>query len=85
MVQTNGTQLHLSIASAIPSAAPVKVETPDVLLLGDAYRCEPHGSACRVSVNVRYQLLGLAELAQLNRTLIELGAPPGKPVRSPSR
>jgi PilZ domain len=70
VVDMSGSGLQLEVALAIPCGAPVRVETTDMLLLGEVVRCEPLGSAYSIGVSVSHSMSALLELERMNRKLL---------------
>ena len=71
LVDRTGPQLILSLAENVPFGSAVKIETADVLLLGDVSHCEPCASGYTIGVTARYVMPESADLARLNRSLKE--------------
>jgi hypothetical protein len=66
---TDGMQLRTS--QTIELGTPVKVETKDMLMWGEAVRCEPDRGAFEVALQVHPSQMDLHSLRQLNRALLE--------------
>ena len=77
VVDMSGSGLRLKLPLPIPCGAPVKVETSDLLMVGEVVRCEAQGPVYSVSVHLSQSLGALSELARLNRALL------GREVASP--
>src|SRR5262245_16116404 len=71
----NGLQLHLSVASALAFAAPLKLESDDAVVLGDVTHCDPYGDGFLIGMTVRHTMDTLVSLASLNEALSEETAP----------
>jgi|SRR5271170_6316783 len=69
IVEISGSNLTLKLPSAIPLGTPVKVETNDLLMLGEVMRCEPEGDGFRLGLQLRHALRDLPALEKLNRAL----------------
>jgi PilZ domain len=70
IVDMSGSGLRLNLPLPVPLGAPVKIETGDMLMLGEVVRCEPAGQTFSVGIAVSQSLTALAELERLNRALL---------------
>ncbi len=70
IVDMSGSGLRLKLPLPVPCGAAVKIETGDMLMLGEVVRCEPVGETYSVGVSVSQSLTALAELERLNRALL---------------
>jgi PilZ domain len=70
IVDMSGSGLRLNLPLPVPCGAPVKIETGDMLMLGEVVRCEPAGLTFSVGIAVSQSLTALAELERLNRALL---------------
>jgi hypothetical protein len=68
-VSESGMQVRLP--HGIARRSMVKVETRDMLMLGEVLRCEPDGDSFKVALALRHSLQSLAGLTNLNRALLE--------------
>lgn len=69
VIDMSGSGLRLQLSLPIPCGAPVKVETADMLLLGEVVRCEPLGSAYSIGLSLSHSMSALRALERLNRGL----------------
>lgn len=67
--------LLMKLPEAIAAGTLVRIETCDMLVLGEAVRCETAGEEFRVAVKVRHSLRGLQDLVNLNRALLGTAEP----------
>ncbi len=70
VVDMSGSGLQLKLPLPIPCGAPVKLETADMLMLGEVVRCEPQGQSYSVGLSLSHSLAALSELERLNRALL---------------
>jgi hypothetical protein len=66
----SGCGMRLKLPQAIACGAPVRVETKDMLLLGEVVRCEPDGEGFRIGLTIHHSLKDLQELDSLCRSLL---------------
>jgi hypothetical protein len=66
----SGSGLRIKLALPIPCGAPVKLETEDMLMLGEVVRCEALGQSYSVGLSLSHSLVALSELERLNRALL---------------
>jgi hypothetical protein len=67
----SGSGMQVRLPHGFARRSLVKVETKDMLMLGEVIRCEPDGDGFKVALALRHSLQGLAGLASLNRALLE--------------
>ena len=60
----------MKLSLPIPCGAPVKLETDDMLMLGEVVRCEPLGQSYSIALSLSHSLAALSELERLNRALL---------------
>jgi hypothetical protein len=65
-----GRRLRVRVSRPIPFGAPVKVEAPEMLLLGEAHQCEPVEGAFEAGLMLSQVLSSLSDLLALNRALL---------------
>jgi hypothetical protein len=70
VLDMSGSGLRLELSLPLPCGAPVKLETNDVLMLGEVVRCEPLGQSYSVGLSLSHSLAALSELERLNRALL---------------
>lgn len=63
------------VPSLIACGSPVKVETSEILMLGEVCRCERVEQGYEVGMVLSETLAGLVDLQQLNRALLQQDAP----------
>jgi hypothetical protein len=66
----SGSGMQVRLPHGIPRRSMVKVETKDMLMLGEVVRCEPDGDSFKVSLALRHSLQSLSGLVSLNRALL---------------
>jgi hypothetical protein len=66
----SGTGMRIRLSRAIACNAAVRVETGDMLYLGEAVRCQPDGEGFCVALMLRHSLTDLPALDRLNRALM---------------
>ena len=69
VTDVSGSGLRLRLPLPVPCGASVKVDSQDMLMLGEITRCEPERGAYVVGVHLSHSLAALKELEQLNRAL----------------
>ena len=62
--------LRLKAATSIAAASAVKIQTQDVLLLGEVRHCDVSESGFLIGIEVQHVLTRLRELAYLNERLV---------------
>jgi hypothetical protein len=70
VLDMSGSGLRLRLPMPIPCGAPVKLETDDMLMLGEVVRCEPQGQSYSVGLSLSHSLAALSDLERLNRALL---------------
>lgn len=70
VLDMSGSGLRLKLPMPIPCGAPVKLETGDMLMLGEVARCEPLGQCYSVGLSLSHSLAALSEPERLNRALL---------------
>ena len=70
VLDISGSGLRLKLPMPIPCGAPVKLETEDMLMLGEVVRCEPLGQSYSIGLSLSHSLAALSELERLNRALL---------------
>lgn len=70
VIDQSGSSLRLKMPNPIPCGAPVKVETGDMLMLGEVVRCEPSGQTYTIGLKVSQLVPCLSDLERLNRALL---------------
>lgn len=70
VVDMSGSGLRLKLPLPIPCGAPVKLETDDMLMLGEVVRCEQQGQSYSIGLSLSHSLAALSELERLNRALL---------------
>jgi hypothetical protein len=70
VLDMSGSGLRLKLPIPIPCGAPVKLESDDMLMLGEVVRCEPQGQSYSVGLSLSHSLAALSELERLNRALL---------------
>lgn len=70
VLDMSGSGLRLKLPLPIPCGAPVKLETDDMLMLGEVVRCEPLDQSYAVGLSLSHSLAALSELERLNRALL---------------
>jgi hypothetical protein len=66
----SGSGMQVRLPHGIARRSMVKIETKDMLMLGEVVRCEPDGDGFKVALALRHSLQSLAGLATLNRALM---------------
>lgn len=69
----SGGGMLIKLPRAIASSTPVRVETSEMLLLGEVVRCEPEGEYFRVGLKIRHSLKDLHDLERLSKALTGSG------------
>ena len=69
MVNFSGTGLGLLLESGIPPGTAVKVETEDILLLGEIMYCDPRGDKFTAGLELQHALYHLQDLGRLSAAL----------------
>jgi hypothetical protein len=70
VLDMSGSGLRVKLPLPIPCGAPVKLETNDMLMLGEVVRCEALGQFYSVGLALSHSLAALSELERLNRALL---------------
>jgi hypothetical protein len=70
IVELSGSSLTMKLPEAIAPGTPVKVETWNMLMLGEVVRCEPAGDGFRLALMLRHSLRDLAGLEKRNTALL---------------
>jgi c-di-GMP-binding flagellar brake protein YcgR len=68
-VDLSGRGMRIVLTDRIPPGDPVKIQLDDTLLLGEICYCRPNGRGYVVGIELDQALIGLADLARLNRAL----------------
>jgi hypothetical protein len=71
----SGSGMLVRLPHSISRRSMVKVETKDMLMLGEVLRCEPDGDSFKVALALRHSLQSLTGLTNLNRALLEEESP----------
>jgi hypothetical protein len=71
VVEISGRGLKLHSPVPIPVDAPVKVEAPELLVLGEVCFCQAAGESYEIGMNVVHSLTNLSELERLGRALLD--------------
>ncbi len=71
----SGSGMLVRLPHGIARRSLVKVETKDMLMLGEVLRCEPDGDSFKVALALRHSLQSLTGLTNLNRALLEEESP----------
>jgi hypothetical protein len=66
----SGSGMQVRLPHGIARRSMVKVETKDMLMLGEVIRCEPDGDSFKVALALRHSLQSLSGLVSLNRALL---------------
>lgn len=66
----SGNGMRIRLSRAIACNAAVRVETGDMLYLGEVVRCEPDGEGFSVGLMLRHSLTDLPGLERMNRALM---------------
>jgi hypothetical protein len=66
----SGSGLRLEVPVSIPCGSSVRVETSDLLVLGEVCRCQPLGDRYSVALTLTHSLGGLQDLEKLHRVLL---------------
>jgi PilZ domain len=66
----SGGGMLIKLSHALALNAPVRIETKDMLLLGEVARCEPDGEEYRIGLMIHHSLRDLQDLEKLNRALM---------------
>ena len=66
----SGSGLRIHLKNPIPCGSPVKVETKQMLMLGEVCRCEPDANGYELGLTLFHSLTGLDDLERLNRALL---------------
>jgi len=80
VLDMSGSGLRVEVPLPLPCGASVRVETTDLLMLGEVCRCQPRGDAYEVGMMLTHSLAALLDLERLNRALMG----EDRPVRSPA-
>lgn len=70
VVDMSGSGVRLKLPHPIPCGAAIKIETDDLLMLGEVIRCEPDGQTCTAGVLISQVLTQLSQLERMNRSLL---------------
>jgi len=81
----SGSGMLVRLPHSISRRSMVKVETKDMLMLGEVLRCEPDGDSFKVALALRHSLQSLTGLTNLNRALLEEESPEGAQEEVPIR
>jgi hypothetical protein len=71
VLEMSGRGLRIAVTLPIPFGAAVRVETEDLLMLGEVCHCSAGPSGCEVGLIVSEMLSSLAELRRLNEALLD--------------
>jgi hypothetical protein len=66
----SGSGMRIKLPYAIACNTPVRIETKDMLLLGEVARCEPVGDEFQLALVIRHSLGNLQDLVRLNQALM---------------
>jgi hypothetical protein len=69
IVEVSEGSLTLKLPTAIACGVAVKVETKNMLMLGEVLRCDPAGDEFRIALKLRHSLQDLPALDKLDRAL----------------
>ena len=70
VVNMSGSGLQLTLSLPIPGGALVKVESGEMLMLGEVVRCEPSASGYAIGVHLSHSLAALSDLKHSNQVLM---------------
>ncbi|MDP8983219.1 MAG: hypothetical protein M3O35_21805 [Acidobacteriota bacterium] len=70
-VELSGRGMRVRAPIAVAAGSAVKVETQDVLFLGEVCHCAPDGEAYAIGLDLDQALTGLLELSRYNEGLRE--------------
>lgn len=70
ILEASGSGMRVKLRFSIPVNALVRMETSDLLLLGEVMHCEPDGDGFRIAVSIRHSLQHLPDLVKLNTALV---------------
>ncbi len=68
--------MRLSLDRPVPLGSAVKVEFEDALFLGEVCHCTPAETGFVIGLELQHSLVGLRDLARLNRRLVNGWRPP---------
>jgi c-di-GMP-binding flagellar brake protein YcgR len=77
-VDLSGRGMRIMLPDRVPPGDAVKVHLDDVLLLGEICYCRPQGRGFVVGIELDQALIGLADLARLNRALADGASEPSE-------
>ena len=80
LLDISGSGLRVLSPRPLPCGVPVRLESPNRLLLGEVLRSDPEGDAYSIGIKVRHALNDLPDLERLNRHLLG-EKPEATPVR----
>jgi len=68
--EVSGSGMRVRLPQAIARNTPVRIETSDMLLLGEVVRCEPADNEFHLGLMLRHSLQDLHDLERLSRVLM---------------
>lgn len=70
ILSTSGNEMRIAVPFDVAPETAVKIETGDMLMLGEALRVEPAEDGYVLTVNIRHTLRSISELMRLNRAIL---------------
>jgi hypothetical protein len=69
VVDMSGKGLRLRLPFAVSCGSPIKVEAPELMLLGEVCHCQPDQEGFTVGLMVLHSLTALSDLEEMRRSL----------------